>query len=106
MTDMNVIEQARAALRQVYDPELGLDIVALGLVYGLSVEDGSLVIEMTLTTPGCPVSQNLPQQAVEVVSVAVAPFGMAAEVRVVWDSPWSPERMDDRAAGTLGFGRR
>jgi metal-sulfur cluster biosynthetic enzyme len=106
MTDTNVIEQARAALRQVYDPELGLDIVALGLVYGLSVEDGNLVIEMTLTTPGCPVSENLPQQAVEAVSVAVAPFGMAAEVRVVWDPPWTPERMDDRAAGTLGFGRR
>jgi metal-sulfur cluster biosynthetic enzyme len=106
MTDTNAIEQAREALRHVYDPELGLDIVALGLVYGLSVEDGRLVIEMTLTTPGCPVSENLPQQAVEAVSAAVAPFGMPAEVRVVWDPPWTPERMDDRAAGTLGFGRR
>jgi len=105
MTDTDAIEQAREALRQVYDPELGLDIVALGLVYGLSVEDGRLVIEMTLTTPGCPVSESLPQQALEAVSAAIGPSGPPVELRVVWDPPWSPERMDEHAAGTLGFGR-
>jgi metal-sulfur cluster biosynthetic enzyme len=106
VTDANVIDQVREALRQVYDPELGLDIVALGLVYGISIEDGRLVIEMTLTTPGCPVSENLPQQAVEAASTAVAAFGVPADVRVVWDPPWTPERMEESAADTLGLGSR
>jgi metal-sulfur cluster biosynthetic enzyme len=106
MTDTDAIERARLALRDVYDPELGLDVVALGLVYGLAVEDGVLVIEMTLTTPGCPVSESLPQQALEAVSGAVGDLGLAAEVRVVWDPPWTPDRMDEQAAASLGFGRR
>jgi metal-sulfur cluster biosynthetic enzyme len=106
MSNDEAIDRARDALRQVYDPELGLDIVALGLVYGLVVEDRSLVVEMTLTTPGCPVSENLPQQALDAVARAADPFGLSAEVRVVRDPPWTPERVDAAAARALGFGRR
>jgi metal-sulfur cluster biosynthetic enzyme len=106
MSNDEAIDRARDALRQVYDPELGLDIVALGLVYGLVVEDGSLVVDMTLTTPGCPVSENLPQQALDAVARAADAFGLSAEVRVVWDPPWTPERVDAAAARALGFGGR
>jgi metal-sulfur cluster biosynthetic enzyme len=94
-----------AALGDVYDPELGLDIVSLGLVYDNYDEDGLLVVDMTLTTPGCPVSESLPQEAGAAVAEAVGPLGRTSEVRVVWDPPWSVERMSDEAAERLGFSR-
>ena len=93
-------------LRRVFDPELGLDVVSLGLVYGIGVEDGRVVVEMTLTTPGCPVSEMLPAEAAEAVAGALAPLGRPSEVRVVWDPPWTPDRLSDEAADHLGFPRR
>ena len=92
-------------LGRVLDPELGLDVVSLGLVYGIEDEDGRVVVEMTLTTPGCPVSEMLPSEAAEVVADALAPLGLSSEVRVVWDPPWTPERLSDEAAGYLGIRR-
>lgn len=105
-TPAGVVERARGALRGVYDPELGLDVVAMGLVYGIAVEDGRVVVEMTLTTPGCPVSESLPAEATRAVSDAVGPDGYEVEMRIVWDPPWTPERLDDEAAAALGFRRR
>jgi len=97
----------RDALSQVYDPELGLDIVSLGLVYDLRAEDDTVVIEMTLTTPGCPVSENLPDQAALAAADALGPGGPArVDLRVVWDPPWTPERLTADAATRLGFSRR
>jgi metal-sulfur cluster biosynthetic enzyme len=93
------------ALRAVYDPELGLDIVSLGLVYGIYDEDGRVVVEMTLTTPGCPVSDMLPAEASAAVGAAVGPLGLRSEVRLVWDPPWTPARLSDGAAEGLGLGR-
>lgn len=79
------------ALRDVYDPELGIDVVALGLVHAVEVVDGGISIEMMLTTPGCPVSEQLPDEARAAVA---ATFPDArVEVRVVWDPPWTPDRM-------------
>jgi len=98
-----LVDQATEALRHVYDPELGLDVVSLGLVYDLRVEGDRLVIEMTLTTPGCPVSQSLPDEACCAVDAALA--GAAeVDVQVVWDPPWTPARLDPAAASALGFG--
>ncbi|HMX64674.1 MAG TPA: metal-sulfur cluster assembly factor, partial [Microthrixaceae bacterium] len=57
------IERIHQALRQVYDPELGLDIVSMGLIYRLEAEGDRIRIDMTLTTPGCPVSETLPEMA-------------------------------------------
>ena len=91
------------ALGRVYDPELGLDVVSLGLVYDVREEDGRVVVEMTLTTPGCPVSDMLPAEAGQAVAAAVGPLGLASEVQVVWDPPWTPERLSQEAAACLGF---
>lgn len=90
------------ALAGVYDPELYLDVVSLGLVYDVRWADGVLVVEMTLTTPGCPVSESLPEIAKAAVAEA-AGGGTAVDVRVVWDPPWSPAMMDPAAAAALGF---
>lgn len=108
MTDpkQTLLDQAREALRGVYDPELGIDIVSLGLVYDLREIDSRVVIDMTLTTPGCPVSDGLPQQAETAVAYALGPGQPAPEVRLVWDPPWTPDRLDDQAAGLLGFPTR
>jgi metal-sulfur cluster biosynthetic enzyme len=100
------LEAARDALRGVYDPELGLDIISLGLVYDVRVEDDRIIVEMTLTTPGCPVSESLPDQAAVAVADALGPAGGArVEVHVVWDPPWTPERLSDDAANRLGLRR-
>ena len=90
------------ALAGVYDPELYLDVVSLGLVYDVRVDDGVLVVEMTMTTPGCPVSESLPEEAKAAVEQA-AGASLPVDVRVVWDPPWDPSMMDDTAASVLGF---
>lgn len=106
MTTPTVIERTRAALRTVLDPELGIDIVALGLIYDIRQEDGLLVVDMTLTTPGCPVSQSLPQEAARALDTNLnADESRDAEVRVVWDPPWTPERMEPGALDALRGGR-
>lgn len=93
------------ALGQVYDPELGLDLVSLGLVYEVREEAGRVVVAMTLTTPGCPAAESLPEIAEGAVRVALGPAS-DAEVRLVWDPPWSPAMMSEEAAGALGLRRR
>jgi len=99
------LESVWEALRGVVDPELGLDIVALGLVYDVRLEGDRVVVEMTLTTPGCPVSESLPDEAYYVVREALgSDRAEQVEVRVVWDPPWTPERMRPEAAALLGFG--
>ena len=95
-------ERARTALRDVVDPELGLDIVDLGLVYAVRPEADGLVVEMTLTTPGCPVSESLPAEACHTLE---STLGVPVRVVVVWDPPWTPERIDPSAAAALGLRR-
>ena len=101
------LDAVRDALKDVYDPELGLDIVSLGLVYDLRVEGDWVVIEMTLTTPGCPVSESLPDQAALAAADALG-FGgpTRVDLRLVWDPPWTPERLSAEAAARLGFSPR
>lgn len=96
------VTSAWNALAGVYDPELYLDIVSLGLVYDVREQNGVLVVEMTLTTPGCPVSESLPELARTAVQQA-AGDSAAVDVRVVWDPPWSPAMMDHSAAAALGL---
>jgi len=97
-------EQVRAALSDVWDPELGLDVVALGLIYDIRVSEEEVEIDMTLTTPGCPVSEQLPLDAEAAVRAALP--GTAVTVHLVWDPPWTPERLSPVASEQLGFTRR
>lgn len=94
------IEQIREKLMGVNDPEIGIDIVDLGLVYGIEeIEEGVIQIRMTMTTPGCPahdmISIGAQLAAQEVEGVA------EARVDVVWDPPWSPDMMNDIARTML-----
>ena len=91
------------ALGDVYDPELGLDVVSLGLVYDVSLEGELVVVTMTLTTPGCPASASISYMAREAVLAGDPRDGGDVEVRLVWDPPWNPSMMDDEVAAALGF---
>jgi metal-sulfur cluster biosynthetic enzyme len=93
-----------AALGSVWDPELGLDVVSLGLVYDVRVDSDHVEIDMTLTTPGCPVSEQLPAEAEAAVRAAVPDSDVT--VNVVWDPPWTPERLSPLTLEQLGFARR
>ena len=100
----NVLDAAWGALRGVYDPELNLDVVSLGLVYDVRAEAGMVVVEMTMTTPGCPASEVLPEMARVAIADAVG-IAVEVDVRVVWDPPWGPAMIDEKAAA-LGFRAR
>jgi metal-sulfur cluster biosynthetic enzyme len=98
-----VRERAVAALRDVFDPELGLDVVSLGLVYGIDVVDDHVTVEMTLTTPGCPVAESLPAEARDALARALPEATI--DVQVVWDPPWTPDRLSPEALDALGYRR-
>lgn len=89
-------EQVIEALKTVYDPEIPVDIYELGLIYDLQIDaQGQVVILMTLTAPGCPVAGAMPmwvQEAVEGV-----PGVQSADVEMVWEPPWTPDKMSMRA---------
>jgi FeS assembly SUF system protein len=90
------------ALRNIYDPEIPVNIYDLGLVYRVDVTPaGAVHIEMTLTAPGCPVAQTFPG-TVE-CAVRAVPGVTEAEVELVWDPPWTQERMTEAAKLQLGF---
>ena len=90
------------ALRTVYDPEIPVNIYELGLVYKIDIEDDDKVLlEMTLTSPHCPVAETLPG---EVEHKVAAVDGVAGcEVKVVWDPPWNPSMMTEEAQLELGM---
>ena len=90
------------AIRSVYDPEIPVNVYDLGLIYDLQVAaDGAVRIHMTLTAPGCPVAGSLPAE-VERAAAQVPGVGMA-RVELVWDPPWSAERMSEEAKLELGL---
>lgn len=89
-------------LKTCYDPEIPVNIYELGLVYGVTVEEGGRVaIEMTLTSPACPVAGSLPG---EIENKVKAIEGVSeAKVDVVWDPPWTPDNMTEAARLQLGM---
>ena len=98
------IEAIYNALRQVYDPELGLDIVSMGLIYRLEAEGDRVKIDMTLTTPGCPVSETLPEMARLAAANALGPDGESRiDFQIVWDPPWCPDLIEPESLAALGM---
>jgi len=90
------------ALREIYDPEIPVNIYDLGLIYGVEVDDNAdATVTMTLTTPHCPVAESMPGE-VE-LRVSSVPGIRDAEVNLVWDPPWGPDKMSDEARLELGM---
>ena len=95
-------ERVIEALKEIYDPEIPVNIYDLGLIYGVEVnEDGDVSVTMTLTTPHCPVAESMPGE-VE-MRVCSVPGVRDAEVDLVWDPPWDPAKMSDEARLELGM---
>jgi len=95
-------EAVEDAIRQVYDPEIPVNIYDLGLIYTLDIhQDGSVTIEMTLTAPACPVAGEMPQQVAE--AVAGAEGVGEVQVTLTWDPPWTPDLMSEDAKLALGM---
>ncbi len=90
-----------AALRDIYDPEIPVNIYDLGLIYNVETDGGHVVITMTLTTPHCPVAESMPGE-VEMRILAV-PGVATCDVNLVWDPPWNPSNMSDEARLELGM---
>src|SRR5690606_32260008 len=86
------VETIREKLKEVIDPEVGMNIIDMGLVYEIDIQDANVAIEMTLTTPGCPMSSYL-KGATESALSALEGIG-DIEVELVFDPPWSPEKID------------
>lgn len=97
----DLYEAVIAALKEIFDPEIPVNIYDLGLVYGVDVDDAHVVVTMTLTTPHCPVAESMPGE-VE-LRVSAVPGVATAEVNLVWDPPWDPQKMSDEAKLELGM---
>jgi FeS assembly SUF system protein len=98
----DLYEQVIDALKDIYDPEIPVNIYDLGLIYDVAVSpDGDAKVVMTLTTPHCPVAESMPGE-VE-LRVSSVPGVRDAEVELVWDPPWDPQRMSDEAKLELGM---
>jgi len=101
--DMEALEKRIIeALRQIYDPEIPVNIYDLGLIYKVDIDDkGVVAVEMTLTSPGCPVAQTFPG---EVENAVRSVEGVsAASVELVWDPPWCPDKLSEAAKLELGL---
>jgi len=89
------------ALQSVLDPEIGLSVVELGFIYGIEVQGSKAVIEMTLTNPMCPMQGTIAERVKEAVEKIE---GISeAEVKLVFEPPWTPERIDPKARKKLGI---
>jgi len=100
---MMTAERVEEALRDVIDPELGINVVDLGLVYGIDVkDDGAIRVAMTMTTAACPLGESLAEQAEAAIRQSV-PGVKSVSVDLVWDPPWQPSMMSDAARERLGW---
>lgn len=95
-------EEVVEALREVEDPELGMDIVELGLLYDVEVDDSAVKIHYSLTSLGCPAGPMIEEGIYQ--AAASVPGVESVKTELTWDPPWTPERMSDDAKFILGFG--
>jgi len=100
--DPLLMEPVLEALKTVRDPEIPLNLVDLGLIYELVVKKGGIVfVEMTLTTPACPVAQSMPKEVEN--TIAAVPGVNEVRVKLVWSPPWDREMMSEEAKLELGL---
>jgi metal-sulfur cluster biosynthetic enzyme len=95
-------ERVREALCRVDDPEVGVNIVDLGLVYRIDITAEVVRVELTMTTPACPLGELITDNARRAVG-AVLPQTMAVDVALVWEPPWTPDMMSESARQTFGW---
>ncbi len=94
-------ETVRNALRRVKDPEAGINIVDLGLVYDIAIEDTNVDVKMTLTSPGCPAGGQILGESEQVVRGLTGVEDV--KIELVWEPFWTPERIDPKVRAFLGF---
>ena len=99
--EMDLEGECYRALSAVEDPEMGVDVVSLGLVYSLLVDGGTVKAEMTMTSPGCPIADQILFQVNN--ALLKVPGVERAEVKLVWSPPWTPEMMSLEAKMILGM---
>jgi metal-sulfur cluster biosynthetic enzyme len=95
-------EEIRDALREVDDPEIGINIVDLGLVYGIDISSSGVHIKMTMTTPACPLHAYLRDASEKAIRTHVPDVG-TINIELVWDPPWDPAKMSAAAKHQLGW---
>jgi metal-sulfur cluster biosynthetic enzyme len=95
------VDDVQEALTNVIDPELGLDFVELGLIYGVEIEGGDVFVSFTLTSPGCPIGPQVAEQIDEFVG-ELDGVG-SVDSSMVFQPPWTPDRMSEDAKFALGF---
>ena len=98
-------DAARDALRQVLDPEVGMNIVDLGLVYAIEPAGDGLRVELTMTSAACPMAGMIVDEAREALR-SMLPEPARIEIELVWDPPWTPERMSELARAQFGWAPR
>lgn len=100
MNQMVTKDDVMNVLKQCYDPEIPVNVVDLGLIYGVDVEGDTVNIEMTLTARGCPMHSLIARDVKQKVETLAGV--KQANVRVVWDPPWTPDRLSEEAKRRLG----
>jgi metal-sulfur cluster biosynthetic enzyme len=98
---MPTVEEVEEALANVIDPELGLDFVELGLIYGVEVEGDEVNVTFTLTSPGCPIGPQVSEQIEEFVGELDGVAAVRSEM--VFSPPWTPDMMSEDAKFALGY---
>jgi len=94
-------EQVLEVLSDVYDPEIPIDIVNLGLIYGVEIKEGNVHLRMTMTAPGCPSSAEIAGESK--ILIEELPGVKSARIEIVWDPPWDPSRMSEEARQSMGL---
>jgi len=97
LTEEKILE----VLSEVYDPEIPIDIVNLGLIYGIEIDGGNVLISMTMTAPGCPASTQIAGESK--LMVAELPGVENVNIDIVWDPPWDPSKMSEEAQQSMGM---
>ena len=94
-------EKVYEILGEIYDPEIPVDIVNLGLVYGVEIQNDVINVDMTMTSPGCPAATQIVTEAK--LLLEDLPEVSMAKIEIVWDPPWEPSMMSDAAKESLGM---